>query len=535
MNLIDFLTRNRHEVLQLTAEHLLLVLIATAAAIAIGVPAGILLTRRPSLERPVLAVANVLQTIPSLALFGFLIPLLGRYGIGRLPAVIALFLYSLLPIIRNTFAGIRGVDRGVHEAALGMGLTSWQILTNVEIPLATGIIIAGIRVATVISVGTATIAAAIGAGGLGTYIFRGLRMNDNTLILAGAIPAALLALAADFGLGRLEKSLSPERAGSKSRVRRVTTIAATSLIIAGLAFFLGRELVPSWKASSRGGPARDDAPIVIGSKDFTEQVILGELLAQMIEVNTGLAVVRRFELGGDLCHRGLLAGEIDGYVEYTGTALMSILKEPPMTDPQKVFQSVKDEYAKRFQAEWLSALGFNNTFAILIRGEDAARLGIKTISEAARYTRQWRAGFGQDFMSREDGYAGFVRAYALQFAAPPREMDLSLTYRALASKQVDLIAGNSTDGLIEKLGLFQLEDNRHYFPPYEAAPVFRSDTLERHPEIRRVLGQLSGKVTEQDMRRMNSEADIDHQEVKMIVRGFIQKKGRWDLIRGNGQ
>src|SRR5262249_28317555 len=304
MNLIDFLIRNRSEVLQLTLEHLLLVLIATGAAAVVGIPVGIVLTRRAALARPVLAVANVLQTIPSLALFGFLIPVLGSYGIGRLPAIIALFLYSLLPIIRNTFTGINGVDPAVREAARGMGMTDWQVLTQVELPLAMNVIIAGIRVATVISVGTATIAAAIGAGGLGTYIFRGLRMNDNTLILAGAIPAALLALAADFGMGRLEKSLSPQRAASQSPARKAFAIGVTAMIVVGLAFFLGRELVPSWK----GVGAKDGSPVVIASKDFTEQVLLGELLAQTIEANTQLTVKRRFELGGDLCHRGLVAG-----------------------------------------------------------------------------------------------------------------------------------------------------------------------------------------------------------------------------------
>src|SRR6185369_12121618 len=208
MSLIDFLIRNRSEVLQLTAEHLLLVLIATGAAVVVGVPVGILLTRRTSLAKPVLAFANVLQTIPSLALFGFLIPILGSYGIGRVPAIIALFLYSLLPIIRNTFTGINGVDSAVREAARGMGMTDWQMLTQVELPLAMNVIIAGLRVATVIAIGTATIAAAIGAGGLGVYIFRGLRGggSNNILVLAGALPAAVMALTADFLLGWLERS-----------------------------------------------------------------------------------------------------------------------------------------------------------------------------------------------------------------------------------------------------------------------------------------------------------------------------------------
>jgi osmoprotectant transport system permease protein len=209
MDLIDFFIANRREVLQLTLDHLLLVVIATGAAIAVGIPVGVLLTRRQSLSKPVLAVANVLQTIPSLALFGFLIPVLGSYGIGRLPAIIALFLYSLLPIIRNTFTGIMGVDPHVREAARGMGMTDWQKLSQVELPLAMSVIIAGVRVATVISIGTATVAAAIGAGGLGMYIFRGLRTVDRTVILAGAVPAAILALGADFVLGRVERRLAP--------------------------------------------------------------------------------------------------------------------------------------------------------------------------------------------------------------------------------------------------------------------------------------------------------------------------------------
>src|SRR5713226_8354295 len=222
MSLLDFFIRNRSEVLHLTFEHLLLVVIATGAAAAVGIPVGIVLTRRTSLAKPVLAIANVLQTIPSLALFGFLIPLLGSYGIGRLPAIIALFLYSLLPIIRNAFTGISGVDAAVREAARGMGMTDWQMLIQVELPLAMNVIVAGLRVATVISVGTATIAAAIGAGGLGTYIFRGLRMNDNTLILAGAVPAAIMALGADFTLGWIERVLSPGSGTVTSRAKTWT-------------------------------------------------------------------------------------------------------------------------------------------------------------------------------------------------------------------------------------------------------------------------------------------------------------------------
>ena len=220
-----------------------------------------------------------------------------------------------------------------------------------------------------------------------------------------------------------------------------------------------------------------------GLRTLPSQRILAELIAQTIEEKTDIKVEQATELSGDLCHRELVAGQIDMYVEYTGTAFTAILKHQPISDPRAVYDQVKNDYRSRFNLEWLEPLGFNNTFAILVRGEVARRLELKTISEAARNAPQWRAGFGQDFMSRQDGYPGFARTYGLRFSEPPREMDLSLSYQALANGQVDLIAGNSTDGLIDKLGLFQLEDDRRYFPPYEAAPIGRKETLERYPQI----------------------------------------------------
>src|SRR5215216_3478225 len=255
MDLIRFFIDKRDEVLRLALEHMLLVAVAIGAAILIGIPVGILLTRRARLARPVLAITGVLQTIPSLALFGFLIPLLGAYGIGRVPAIIALFLYSLLPIIRNTFAGISGVDPAVREAARGMGMTNWQMLTEVEFPLALSVIIAGLRVATVISIGTATIAAAIGAGGLGTYIFRGLRTIDRTLILAGAVPAAIMALGADFTLGWVEKSLAPGAKRRANKSLRWALATGAAVVIAGAIFL------------SAGGATSDGArAVVVASK-----------------------------------------------------------------------------------------------------------------------------------------------------------------------------------------------------------------------------------------------------------------------------
>ena len=518
MSFVDFLLSNGHEALELVIEHLFLVVVSTGIAILIGVPLGILLTRKPALSKPVLGFANIMQTVPSLALFGFLIPLnlyLFHFkivgGIGARTAIVALVLYSLLPIIRNTFTGISGVDPAIREAGRGMGMTDRQLLFQVELPLALGVIIAGVRVATVICVGTATIAAAIDAGGLGRYIFRGLRANDNVLILAGAVPAALIALGADLLFGWVERALQAGDAlkANSRKVLRVAVPAAMLLAILGLW---------SWLAA----PSSDR--IAVGSKDFTEQVILGELLAQAIEANSALQVVRRFDLGGNLAHEALVAGEIDLYVEYTGTALLAILKDRPLKDPAEVYHRVKSEYARRFKLEWSEPLGFNNTFAILVRGEDARRLGLKTVSDAAKVSSLWRAGFGQDFMSRADGYPGFAKTYGLQFQET-REMDLSLTYRALAEKQVDLIAGNSTDGLIARYNLAQLEDDRRYFPPYDAVPVVRQAALAKHPELRAILKRLGGILSVEEMRGLNYAVDGEKRQVKDVVREFVARKG----------
>jgi glycine betaine/choline ABC-type transport system substrate-binding protein len=261
--------------------------------------------------------------------------------------------------------------------------------------------------------------------------------------------------------------------------------------------------------------------IVVGSKNFTEQVILGEIVAQAIERDAGVPVVRRLNLGGTLiCDRALANGDIDVYVEYTGTALTAVFHQPIQSDSTKVFGVVRDLYARTGRT-LLPPLGFNNTFAILVRGRDARERGLKTISDAAREAPRWRAGFGYEFLERPDGYPGLARAYGLQFAGQPHVMDLSLSYRALASGQVDLIAGDATAGLIKGLDLVQLEDNRAYFPPYDAAAVARAKTLLAYPRVRDALGRLAGRISADDMRAMNYAADVDHRDVRDIASEFL--------------
>jgi len=508
MRLLSFWMSHRSELAAMVERHLFLVLWSTLVATAIGLPAGIIAAHRPRIGRPLLAAASIAQTIPSLALLGFLLPLPFIGGIGPRIAIVALILYALLPIVRSTAAGLRSIDPAVIEAGVAMGMTPRQLLWLVELPLALPSIVSGIRIATIVGIGTATIAAAIGAGGLGEYIFRGLSMVDSTVILAGAIPAALLALLADGVLTWVERRLSPGR----HRLARAApiAIATAALLVATL-------------AAAELGPARPST-IVIGSKNFTEQVVLGELLAQTLE-RRGVAVTRRLNLGGSfICDRAIRSGDIDAYVEYTGTALAAILKQPVVKDPEAALAALRDAYG-RAGLSVLPPLGFNNTFAIVVRRADAETLGLETIDDLRRMDAQWRPGFGYEFAERTDGYAGLASAYGLRFTAPPRVMDLDLVYRALATKQVDVIAGDATSGLIKALDLAMLQDNRGYFPPYHAVPVVRSAVLLAHPEVRQALTQLAGRISEDDMRAMNAAVDVDHRDVAATVRAFLARLG----------
>ena len=509
MGVIQFWSSHRAELFALLGQHVLLVAISTLAAIAAGVPLGIFAARRPRLSAPLVGLANLVQTVPSLAMFGFLLPVPLLGGVGPRTAIVVLILYGLLPIIRTTIAGLQGIDRAIREAGTAMGMTRGELLRQVELPLAVPSIVAGIRVAAVVGVGSATIAAAIGAGGLGEYIDRGLSMVDSTVILAGAIPAAILALAIDGGLLWLERSLAARRGGGRRRMAASAAAAAAAIAILASATTL---------VSGRR------ATIVVGSKNFTEQLILGEIVAQAIERGTGLPVDRRLNLGGTLiCERALASGDIDVYVEYTGTALTAVFHQPLAGDTAAVLQTVRDAYARTGRT-LLEPLGFNNTFTILVRGAEARRLQLKTIDDAAAHTPGWRAGFGYEFLERPDGFPGLSKKYGLRFAEPPRVMDLTLTYRALAARQVDLIAGDATAGLINALDLFPLEDNRRYFPPYDAVPVARAATLMRYPDVRRVLTDLAGRITAADMRAMNNAADASREDPAAIARRFLEKR-----------
>jgi osmoprotectant transport system permease protein len=502
-----FLRERAPEILHLAGQHLTLVAVSTAAAVVLGLPLGVWLTRRERLARPVLALTGLVQTIPSLALFGFLIPLPFVGGIGPRTALIALVAYALLPILRNTYTGIRQVDPAVREAATGLGMTDGQRLRMVELPLALPVIVAGIRVAAVVGVGTATIAAAIGAGGLGTYVFRGIATLDSGLILAGAVPAAAMALVVDGLLAGVERSRRPGRAAGLLAVGAAVVVGALRLV-----------------GSEGGGGAAGGRPVVVGSKNFTEQVLLGEIVAAALE-SRGVAVQRRLNLGGtQVCHEALRRGDLDVYVEYSGTALVDILKRPVGSDRAAVLAEVREGY----RALGLAAgdpLGFNNSFALVVRREEAQRPGLVRISDLVPHQATLRIGLFGEFLERADGLPGLAKAYGLRLGVRPVEMDLGLLYQALLADRVDVVVGSATDGLIAAHDLVVLEDDRRYFPPYDALPVTRLDAALAHPELGAVLAALAGHIDEESMRRMNLAVDGEHRRPDVVAREFLERSG----------
>jgi len=294
--------------------------------------------------------------------------------------------------------------------------------------------------------------------------------------------------------------------------RKFAAIAAAAFVL----LFLG---VVFWQGGNSSKSVSNK--IVVGSKDFTESVILAEILAQMLEAK-GVSVERNFELSGNLAHDALLSKQMDVYPEYTGTAFTAILKHQPITDAAEVYQQTKVEYAEKFDLAVSLPLGFSNDFAILVRGDVARNNNLKTISDAVPLSKDWQAGFGQDFMSRQDGYAGFSKTYNFNFKQQPREMDLALTYRALASNAVDIIAGNSTDGLIATLDLFQLADDKNFFPPYQAVFIARNDKTDT---LRETFQQLNNAISTDDMRRLNYEVDGSKRAPKDVADNWLKQKG----------
>jgi len=512
--MINFVADRLAELLLRTQEHLLLAGLATSMAVLVGIPLGIFISQKKLIRTFTFGLAGVLQTIPSLAMLAFLLALTGK--IGMLPAIIALTLYALLPIIQNTVTGLEGVSPDILEASKGMGMTPLEQMRMVRLPLALPVIMAGIKTAAVISVGIATLSAFIGAGGLGDFINRGLSLADTRLIMLGAIPSALLALFVSFAFSSLEWGLDRKRrryaglfAGRPGMY--VSLIPLALLLLLGLS---GQLMQPT--------SSHEKKVVRIGSKNFTEQLILAEIMAQLLEGRTDLEVERKFNLGGTMiCHEALVRGEIDIYPEYTGTGLLAILKSeeiPP--DPDEVYKLVARKYEQRFNIKWLGPFGFNNTYAIAVRRAAARIHGYTNISDLKDDADSLKAGFTAEFSERSDGYPGLKEAYGFDFGKVIG-LDPAIMYDAVREEQVDLITAFSTDSRIPGYDLVVLDDDRGFFPPYFAAPVVRIETLELHPEIASALSPVSGMINEKTMQGLNFKVDQQKRPVSEVVSEFL--------------
>lgn len=495
-----FLER-RSDVLTALIEHIELSFVALFFAVVIAIPLSIYLTRHEKIAEPIINTTAVMQTIPSLALLGLMIPL---FGIGRLPAVIALVVYALLPIMRNTYTGIKEVDSSLIEAADGLGMNRFKRLVKIELPLAMPVIMAGIRTAMVLIVGTTTLAALIGAGGLGDLILLGIDRNNTYLILLGAIPAALLAILFD-GVLRLIGKLSYRK-----------SFIAFSLIFISVLIVI---MLPFIQKDTQ-------EKIVIGGKLGSEPEILINLYKHLIEDKLDVDVELKPGLGKtSFVFNALKSGDIDLYPEFTGTVISQILDEE-VVDKQKdkVYEQAKKGLENKFGLTYLKPMAYNNTYVLAMKKELALEKSISSISDLDQYKEELTAGFTLEFSDREDGYLGIKSLYGIEFTSIVT-MEPKLRYSALDEGAIDILDAYSTDSELEKYDMTTLTDDLTLFPPYQGAPLINSKIIEKYPEIVDVLNVLDGKITDEEMRKMNYLVNIDGVPASKVAKDYLLDTG----------
>lgn len=491
---------------ELLGAHVRLTLAALLVGAALAVPAGVLVSRVPRLEGLVLGLAGVVQTVPALALLAVMVPLLsslGLSGIGFLPAFLGLVLYSLLPILRNTVTGLAGIDPAVREAAAAVGMTPGQRLRLVELPLALPVILAGLRIATVWSVGMATLSTPVGAPSLGNYIFSGLQTRNYDAVLVGCVAAALLALGLDGLLRLLAKGTSE---------RRPALVLAGGVVLVALALASVAGLAPH--AAAR--------PLRIGAKTFTEQYVLAEVLARQIHRQTGAPAEVLGSLGSTVAFDALVRGEIDAYVEYTGTIRSTLMHRTGAGGGRAAVLAEVDRWLHETHRVGVAcALGFENTYAFALRRVQAEQLGVRRLGDLAARAARLRAAGDYEFWSRSE-WADIRRVYDVDFAEK-RVMDPSLLYAAVADGQVDVITAYSSDGRIAAYDLTTLEDDRGAIPPYDAVVLVSRELGERRPEVVKALAALEGTIDVGRMRAMNAAVDRDGKSPAAVAEAFLAR------------
>lgn len=500
-NVVDVFQERKAQLLAALLEHIQISFIALFFAVLIAIPLGIYLTNKKKIAESIIGISAVLQTIPSLALLGLLIPL---FGIGKVPAIIALVVYALLPILRNTYTGINEVDPSLKEAALAMGMNQSKRLVKVELPLAMPVMMAGIRTAMVLIVGTATLAALIGAGGLGDIILLGIDRNNTALILIGAIPAAILALIFDVALKKLE---------SLSFKKTITTLSLISLAALVMIFF---PLLSN----------KQQDEIVIAGKLGAEPEILINMYKLLIEQETDLTVTLKPGLGKtSFVFNALKSGSIDIYPEFTGTAISEFLKEEAINNNQEdVYLQAKEGMQEQFDMVMLSPMNYNNTYALAVSEELAESYQLQKISDLKPIEQKVKAGFTLEFNDREDGYVGIQKRYGIAFTTLAT-MEPKLRYQAIQSGDINLLDAYSTDSEIRQYKLRVLEDDQALFPPYQGAPLLRKETLIDYPEIGEALNQLADHITDDEMREMNYQVNVEGKLAAEVAKEYLVKIG----------
>ena len=517
MEFIDYVIQNHEQIISLFLEHIELTFIAVGLSILIGVPIGILISYVRKLDKPILGLSSVIQAVPSMALLGFMIPFV---GIGTIPAIIVVILYSLLPIIKNTYTGINGISESMIESAKGIGLTKSQILFKIQIPQTLPVIMAGIRISAVSAVGLMTMSAFIGGGGLGYLIFSGIRTVNNYQILAGAIPACILALFVDYFFSLIEKLVTPVSIQMKdlSREEVLKKRKIQKVILVLILLIIGGVFLSQVKFNDN-----NEKTITVSGKDFTEQNILCEMVSDYIESNTDISVNRKCNLGGaQVVFSAIQRGDIDLYIDYLGTDYTDILKYSPISDVNKVYQTVKSEFNSKYNLSVLKQMNFNNTYALAVRQDTALKYNLKTISDIVPYARELKISPTLEFVNREDGLAGLNKTYGLDFA-DVIAIDGSPRYTALMNDNSQVIDAFTTDGLLRKFGLVVLEDDKNFFPPYYAVPVIRNEVLDEYPELEELMNNLGGYLTNESVQELNYEVDELGKNPEIVANEFLKE------------
>ena len=492
---------------KLLVEHIEISLAAILIAIVFGGLVGILISEYQKSAKPTLGVINFLYTIPSISMLGFLIPF---SGIGNATAVIALTIYALLPMVRNTYTGMTNVDPAILEAAKGMGSTKKQILFQVQLPLAMPVILSGIRNMVTMTIALAGIASFIGAGGLGVAIYRGITTNNAAMTFAGSLLIAVLALVVDFILGFVEKRAGKhgKKAKKQNRVLQVIAAALVVCLVAGIAVPRGKTKV-----------------IHLATKPMTEQYILGEMMKRVIEEDTDLTVELTQGVGGGTSNTepAMESGEYDLYPEYTGTGWNMVLKRSSLYSENQ-FGQLQNEYQKKLGLTWNVMLGFNDTYGIAVRKELADRYGLKTYSDLRKVNGKLRFGAEYDFFERQDGYDRLCQTYGLSFKSTS-DMDMGLKYQAIGSEKIDIMPVNTTDGQLSHADVTVLKDDKKMYPSYQCGIVVRQEVLEKYPELDSALQKFNKVLTEKDMQKMNYEVETEKKEPGDVAADFLKEKG----------